>query len=189
MKTIIISLKLLLLMTILTGLIYPFFIFGIAKITFPQKSAGGFVTKDGNIRGSELIAQKFESEKYFQPRPSAVDYQTLPSGASNLGPTSLKLKQTTDSLRTAYKIKNGLPENTVVPPDAIFSSGSGLDPDISVENAMLQSRRIARARNFDNEKIQKLNELINKNTQNPLFGFIGEKRINVLLLNLEIDKL
>jgi len=189
MKTIIISLKLLVFMTILTGLIYPFLIFGIAKITFPQISAGGFVTQDGNVRGSELIAQKFESEKYFQPRPSAVDYQTLPSGASNLGPTSLKLKQTVDSLRIAYRIKNGLPENTVIPPDAIFSSGSGLDPDISVENAMLQSERVARARNFGNEKIQKLNELISKNTQNPFLGFIGEKRINVLLLNLEIDKL
>lgn len=189
MKTIIISLKLLILMTILTGLVYPFFIFGIAKIIFQQKSEGSFIIKDGKIAGSELIAQKFESEKYFQPRPSAVGYQPMPSGASNLGPTSQKLKDISDSLRKAFITRNNLPENTDVPADAIFASGSGIDPHISVENAMLQSGRIARARSFDSEKIHKLNEFINKNTENPFLGFIGEKRINVLLLNLELDKL
>ena len=176
-------------MTILTGLFYPVFIFLIAKITFPEKSAGSFLEINGNVVGSELIAQKFDSSIYFQPRPSAIDYQPMPSGASNLGPTSRQLKNISDSLRQAYIKKNILPENTNVPSDAIFSSGSGIDPHISLENAMLQINRISQARNFDSIKNQKLKEIIDKLTEPPQLGILGEKRINVLTLNLELDKL
>jgi K+-transporting ATPase ATPase C chain len=189
MKLIIESLKLLLFMTILLGIVYPVFIFGVGKIIFPGKSTGSFVEINGDIVGSELFAQKFDSSIYFQPRPSVIDYQPMPSGASNLGPTSQKLKDISDSLRKAFITRNNLPENTIVPPDAIFASGSGIDPHISFENTVLQSNRISKARNFDTEKIQKLKELIDKNTENPFLGFIGEKRINVLLLNIELDKL
>jgi potassium-transporting ATPase KdpC subunit len=189
MKITIISIKFLLLMSLLTGFIYPLFIFGIAEISFPGKSSGSFIEANGNIVGSGLIAQKFDSPIYFQPRPSSIDYQPMPSGASNYGPTSQRLKDISDSLRKAYIKKNLLPENTAVPPDAIFSSGSGIDPQISPENAMLQVNRIVKERNFDLNRKKQLLDLINKLTENPQFGFLGEPRINVLVLNLELDKL
>ena len=176
-------------MTLLTGLIYPLFIFGIAKIAFPDKSAGSFIEIKGNIIGSNLIAQKFDSSIYFQPRPSSIDYQPMPSGASNYGPTSQMLKNISDSLRKAYVKKNMLPDNTNVPLDAIFSSGSGIDPHISPENANLQAGRIIIERKFDFNKKKQLLDLIYKLTENPQFGFLGEPRINVLVLNIELDKL
>ncbi|HEY5123103.1 MAG TPA: potassium-transporting ATPase subunit KdpC [Ignavibacteria bacterium] len=189
MKTIITALKLLLFMTLLTGIIYPLFIYLIAKTVFPQKSEGSFVKVNEKIIGSELFGQKFTANKYFQSRPSAVDYQPMPSGGSNLAPTSQTLKNTVDSLRKAYIIFNELPENTDVPPDAVFASGSGIDPHISPVNALLQSDRVSKERNFDINKKKQLIELINKLTEKPQFGFLGEPRINVLNLNLELDKL
>jgi len=188
-KIIITSIKFLLLMTIVTGIIYPFFIFGIAKIFFPVKSNGSLIEVNQIIIGSELIAQKFDSSTYFQSRPSAIDYQPMPSGASNFGPTSRKLKDISDSLRKAYLKKNMLSENTKIPSDAIFSSGSGIDPHISPMNAFLQSGRISNERNYDTNKKKQLTELINRLTEKPQFGFLGEPRINVLKLNLELDKL
>ena len=189
MKTIIISLKLLVFMTILTGIIYPVFVYLIAKTVFPQKSEGSFVKVNEKIIGSELIGQKFESIKYFQSRPSAIDYQPMPSGGSNLAPTSQNLKSKIDSLKNAYVVFNELPENTSVPPDAVFSSASGIDPHISPANALLQSGRISKVRNFDANKKKQMIELINSLTEKPQFGFLGESRINVLKLNLELDKL
>jgi potassium-transporting ATPase KdpC subunit len=189
MKIIIVSIKFLLLMTLLTGIVYPIFIFGIAKIVFPGKSSGSFIELNGNIIGSELIAQKFESAVYFQSRPSAIDYQPMPSGASNFGPTSRKLKDISDSLKKSYIKKNNLPENINVPTDAVFTSGSGIDPHISPENAMLQIDRIANERGFNENKKKELKNLIKKLGENPQFGFLGESRINVLVLNLELDKL
>jgi potassium-transporting ATPase KdpC subunit len=176
-------------MTVLTGIVYPIFIFGIGKIAFPEKSSGSFIEVNGNIIGSKLIAQKFDSSIYFQSRPSAIGYQPMPSGASNLGPTSNKLKENSDSLKNAFIIKNLLPENTNVPTDAVFSSGSGIDPHISPVNALLQSERISKERNFDANKKKQLTELINKLTEKPQFGFLGETRINVLFLNIQLDKL
>lgn len=189
MKTLIISLKLLLFMTLLTGIVYPMFIYLIAQTIFPEKSTGSLVKVNEQVIGSELIGQKFESKRYFQSRPSAVDYQPLPSGGSNLAPTSQTLKSRIDSLRLAYIILNGLPTNTEVPPDAVFSSGSGIDPHISPQNAMLQVNRIVKERDFDTIKHDKLVELIKKNTEEPQFGILGEERINVLILNVELDKL
>jgi len=189
MKTLIISLKLIVFMTLLTGIIYPLFIYLIAKTIFPQKSEGSFVKINEKIIGSELIGQKFDSKKYFHSRPSAVDYEPMPSGGSNLSPTSKILKKKVDSLRISYIVYNELPDNTDVPTDAVFSSASGIDPHISFKNALLQSDRISKERNFDaNKKIQ-LIELINRLTNKPQFGFLGEQRINVLCLNLELDKL
>jgi potassium-transporting ATPase KdpC subunit len=189
MKTIITTIKVLLVMTVLTGIIYPLVIFGAGNLFFHSKANGSLIAVNGNTAGSELIAQKFESEKYFQPRPSAVDYQTLPSGASNLGPTSSKLKAISDSLRLAYILKNNLNMNARVPYDAVYSSGSGLDPHISYENAVLQIERISKARNFSDEKKLQLRNLIDRTLENPQFGFLGEPRINVLNLNIELDKL
>ncbi len=189
MKIIITSLKLLLLMIILTGVFYPFLIFGIAKLIFPDKSQGSFIEINGRKIGSELIAQKFENPRYFHPRPSAIDFEPLPSGGSNLGPSSKKLKEISDSLKNSYIIRNSLNNNTEIPADAIFSSSSGIDPHISRENAFLQEKRISEERGFNEEKRNELKELINKLTENPLFGILGESRINVLILNLELDKL
>lgn len=189
MKLIIISIKFLLIMTVLTGIVYPILIFGIGKIAFPEKSSGSFIVVNGKIIGSKLIAQSFDSSIYFQPRPSAIGYQPMPSAASNLGPTSQKLKEISDSLKKAYIKRNLLPDNTNVPPDAIFSSGSGIDPHISPINALLQSERISKERNFDSNKKKQLTELINKLTEKPQFGFLGESRINVLRLNIELDEL
>jgi len=189
MKTLIISLKLLVFMTLLTGIVYPVFIYLVAKTIFPQKSEGSFVKVNEKIIGSELVGQKFTSKKYFQSRPSAVDFQPMPSGGSNLAPTSQTLKNTVDSLRRAYIVFNELSENTDVPPDAVFSSASGIDPHISPVNALLQSDRVSKERNFNLNKKKELLELIKRLTENPQYGFLGEERINVLYLNLELDKL
>lgn len=189
MKTLIISLKLLVFMTLLLGIVYPMFIYLITQIIFPVKSNGSLVKANEKVIGSELFGQKFESKKYFQSRPSAVDYQPKPSGGSNLAPTSKTLKVRIDSLRQAYIVCNELPENTEVPSDAIFSSGSGIDPHICPQNAMLQINRIVKERCFDSIKQHKLIDLIKKNTEEPQFGIFGEERINVLILNVELDKL
>jgi potassium-transporting ATPase KdpC subunit len=189
MKTIITSIKLLLLMTLLTGIIYPVFIYVIAKIAFPYKAGGELIESNGKIIGSELFGQKFISKKYFQTRPSVVDYQPMPSSGSNLAPTNQSLKLKTDSIRLAYILFNELPENTNIPPDAIFSSASGIDPHISFDNAALQINRIAKERNYDEKKKNQLIELVKNHTEKPQFGLFGNERINVLILNLEIDKL
>lgn len=189
MKTIIISIKLLLFMTILTGIIYPLFIWGISRVAFPVKADGSLIKLNDRITGSELIGQKFTSRKYFHSRPSAIDYEPMPSGGSNLAPTSKRLKNVVDSIRAEYSKINELPENTDIPPDAVFSSASGIDPHIGVQNAMLQVNRISNERKFDAIKHDKLIELIKKNTEEPQYGVFGGERINVLILNLELDKL
>ena len=176
-------------MTLITGLLYPVFVFGIAKIFFPYKSGGSFIEINGNKIGSELIAQKFDSSIYFHPRPSATDYLLMPSGASNLAPTSKKLQDISDSLKKVYTKINLLLDNTYIPSDAIFSSGSGIDPEISPENALLQVERISKSRDFNIEKKKKLYELVQNISKYQQFNMLGEPRINVLILNLELDKL
>jgi potassium-transporting ATPase KdpC subunit len=189
-KNLIISLKLLLFLTIITGVIYPLAITLISNLIFPSKSEGSMIkTSDGKIIGSELIGQGFDSAIYFMPRPSAISYNPMPSGASNWGPTSDTLKKTVDARRTDYIKINMLSEGTHVPEDAIFASASGVDPHISVENALIQSKRVAIIRKFDKSRSDKLMELINRLIEKPQFGILGEARINVLLLNIELDKL
>lgn len=189
MKTFIISIKAIIFFTILTGIIYPLLILGIGKIFFSSQISGSLITKDAKIVGSELIGQKFDSAIYFHSRPSFVNYEPMPSSGSNLGPISLALKQRADSLRKSFIEYNGLSANTEVPPDAIFSSASGIDPHISYENAILQIDRIVKAREFNSDKKNKITELVNKNTEYPQFGFLGEAVINVVKLNIELDKL
>ena len=189
MKTFIISIKAIIIFTLITGIIYPLLIYGIGKIIFPKQSNGSLMMKDGKVIGSELIGQSFDSTIYFHSRPSVINYQPSPSSGSNLGPTSSLLKQKVDSLRLAYIEYNGLAKTTDVPPDAIFASGSGIDPHISLENANLQTYRVAKARGFNSEKRNKLIELVKENTEQPQLGFLGEVRINVVKLNVELDKL
>jgi len=188
-KQILITLKYFLAITILTGIIYPLLISAIAITIFPAKAGGSLVEKEGKIIGSELIGQKFESDKYFWPRPSAVDYNPMPSGGSNLGPTSAALKKFYDDKKKNFIEKNMISDTSSVPNEMLFASGSGVDPHISPESAMLQVERVSKARNFDPSKKEKLYRLIDSLTEKPQFGFLGNSVINVLLLNLELDKI
>ena len=151
-KIILTSFTSLILFTIITGVIYPLLITGISKIFFSFQADGSLIKSGDNVIGSELIAQKFESAKYFHSRPSAIDYTPMPSGATNFGPTSDTLKRLTELRRKEYADSNFVPPGTYIPDDAVFSSGSGVDPEISVENAKLQINRIIKARNFDKNK-------------------------------------
>jgi K+-transporting ATPase ATPase C chain len=185
----IIAVKFLLVMTTLTGIIYPVFITGIAQLIFPHKANGSLIAKNGKIIGSELIGQKFDSSIYFWSRPSAVDYNPIPSGASNFGPISGKLKKLVHYNRIAFAAANGIVDTITVPPEMLYASASGLDPHISTGAAIMQIDRVARSRNFNNDQEQKLVQLIKMLTEPPQFRCLGEKRINILLLNLKLDEI
>lgn len=189
MKTIMISIRLLTAMTIVTGIIYPFLVLVLGSTFFPYKASGSLIEFNGNIRGSELIAQNFDSIAYFTSRPSASNYNPLPSTGSNLGPTSRRLKNNIDSIKKSYTSFNKLVGNIQIPADALFSSGSGLDPHISLENALLQIQRISDARRFNEAKREQLIKLTYDFLETPSAGFLGEPVINVLKLNIELDKL
>jgi len=189
MKTIVIALKIFLFFTILTGIIYPLLVTGIAQITFPSKANGSMIVKDNKVVGSELIGQQSDSIIYFASRPSAVSYNPLPSGGSNYGLTNIKLKKSVDSLRKHFIAFNQLDSNTVVPSEMLFASASGLDPHISPKAALLQVERIAKARHFNDGQKQKLIQCVKDHTEDPQLFILGEKRVNVFLLNLETDKI
>jgi potassium-transporting ATPase KdpC subunit len=185
----IIAIKFLLIMTILTGIIYPFLMTGLAQLIFPARANGSLVMKDGRIAGSELIGQKFDSIIYFWPRPSAINYNPIPSGASNLGPTSDKLKKQVEERRRLFVLNNLIADTTVIPKEMLFASASGLDPHISPESALLQLNRIIGGRNLDEVQIQKVKQLIKNKTQGPQYFLFGEPRINVFDLNLALDSI
>lgn len=185
----IIAIRFLLVMTILTGIIYPFFMTGVAQLTFPAKANGSLITKDGKIAGSRLIGQKFDSSIYFWSRPSAIDYNPIPSGASNFGPTSKKLKEQVKERRRLFAAVNYIADTSAIPKEMLFASASGLDPDISPEAALLQLKRVAMARNLNETKKQKVEQLIKNKTQGPQFFLFGEPRINVFELNLALDSI
>jgi K+-transporting ATPase ATPase C chain len=190
MKTkLIIALKYLLVMTILTGIIYPLFMTGVAQLSYPSKANGSLIMRDGKIIGSELIGQNFDSTVYFWSRPSAIGYNPIPSGASNYGPTSDTLKKQVNARRILFASKNSITDITVIPKEMVFASGSGLDPHISPEAAMLQLARVSTARKLDETKKQEVQKLINNMTEEPQFSLFGEKRINVFKLNLALDNL
>jgi potassium-transporting ATPase KdpC subunit len=186
---IIIALKFLVVMIILTGIIYPFFMTGVAQITFPAKANGSLILKDGKIIGSELIGQKFDSSIYFWPRPSAIDYNPIPSCGSNFGPTSEKLKKLVTDRRILFASKNSISDRMSIPKEMIFASASGLDPHISPKGALMQVDRIVKARNFNADKKHRLINCIRNLTEAPQLLCLGEERINVLVLNLELNKL
>lgn len=167
----------LILFSVLTGAVYPLAVTGIVQILFPSQAGGSLITRDGVTVGSALIGQNFTSDRYFWPRPSATGYDAAASSGSNLGPTSRVLME---RIRTEIARRGGQP----VPADAVTTSGSGLDPDISPENALLQVARVATARHLDPAQIT---ALIRAGTQHPALGFIGQPRVNVLRLNLALD--
>jgi len=190
MKTqMIIALKFLLIMTILTGVFYPLLMTGLAQLSYPSRANGSLIMKDGRIIGSELIGQKFDSSIYFWSRPSAIGYNPIPSGASNYGPTSDTLKKQVTARRILFAKMNSIPDTTAIPKEMIFASGSGLDPHISPEAALLQLERVATARNLDGTKKQQMQQLIKNMTEKPQFSLFGEPRINVFELNLALDNI
>ena len=167
---------------------YPLAVWVLAQGLFPHEAGGSMVQRGGAIVGSELIAQNFSSPSYFHPRPSAAGeagYDGASSGGTNLGPLSRKLAESVKMRVDAYRAENGLPPGLPVPADAVTASGSGLDPHISVENALLQAPRVAHHRGVDRPAVDRL---IQANTEGRALGILGEPRVNVLKLNLALDR-
>jgi len=173
------------LFTLLTGVAYPFAMTGIAQALFPRLASGSMIPKGDGYVGSELIGQANASERYFHPRPSAAGagYDAAASSGSNLGPTSAKLMERIKADSDAVKTANGVSQ---LPADAVTASGSGLDPDISPAYALMQVSRVAEVRNLPEDALR---QLVEEHIERPVLGFIGEPRVNVLLLNLALDKL
>src|SRR5579872_5941775 len=185
-------------MTLITGLAYPLAMTGLAGVLFPHQAGGSLITgKDGTVIGSELIGQNFTSEKYFHGRPSATTapdpkdasktiaapYNAANSGASNLGPSNKALvDRVKGDIATLQKENPG----KAVPIDLVTTSGSGLDPDISPEAALFQVPRVAKARNLPEDRLR---QLVEDKTEGRWFGILGEPRVNVLQLNLAVDRL
>jgi len=189
MKTLFTALRIFAFFTVLTGIVYPLFVTGIAQLAFPSKANGSMIIWGNKAIGSKLIGQQFDSAKYFSSRPSAVSYNTLPSGGSNYGLTNIKLKELVSERKYQFIAFNQLDSLTEIPSEMLFSSASGLDPHISPMAAQLQVRRIVNARNFSSKQSTQLEKLIKQHTEAPMFLCLGEKRINVLLLNFETDKI
>jgi K+-transporting ATPase ATPase C chain len=188
-KTMFIAFRLVLFFTVVAGVIYPLFITGISLLFFTEKAQGSLVITDGVVMGSKLIGQQFDSISYFHSRPSALNYQAMPSGASNLSWTDQRLKEMVAKRKEDFLSNNMLPDTTAVPPEMLFASASGLDPHISPRSAYLQVERIARSRKFNEEQKHRLNLTLAKMTEKPQYSLFGEERINVFLLNLELDKI
>ncbi len=198
--------------TLLVGVAYPLVVTGISQVVFDDKADGSLVERDGEVVGSKLLGQTFASEEYFHGRPSSAgggasgseidvlddegnptgetvlpsadDLSTGASGASNLGPTNEDLLATIQERIDAYRDENGLTSDTLVPVDAVTGSGSGVDPHISVANARLQAERVADARGLG---VDEVNDLVDDHTSGRSLGFLGEKGVNVLELNLALD--
>jgi len=188
-KNILRSFSLLIIFTIILGFLYPLLITGISKIIFPFRSSGSLIKYEGKIVGSELIGQNFKGEQYFHPRPSAAGkdgYDPLSSGGSNYAPTNEDFISAVKERLSNLRKENKLEDYIKIPSDAVTSSGSGLDPDISVDNALLQADRIAKKRNIP---VFEINDLIRQNTEKRILGFLGEPKVNVLKLNLLLDNL
>ena len=179
------SVRLFLWLTLLTGLIYPLLV---TALSFGERAKGSFVYKDSKAVGSTLIAQKFSGNTYFWPRPSATKFNPLPSGGSNLSPTSALLKKQVEERTEALLKAHPDAKREDIPADLLFASGSGLDPHISKEAALFQMKRVIKARNWNFPEADKLVlQLIEKAEEGPLFGFLGKSYVNVLKLNLKLD--
>jgi len=188
-KNILRSFLLLVIFTIILGFLYPLLITGISKIIFHYRSSGSLIKYEGKIVGSELIGQNFKGEQYFHPRPSAAGkdgYDPLSSGGSNYAPANEDFISAVKERISNLRKENNLEDYIKIPSDAVTSSGSGLDPDISVDNALLQADRIAKKRNIP---VSEINDLIRQNTEKRILGFLGEPKVNVLKLNLLLDNL
>jgi K+-transporting ATPase ATPase C chain len=176
--------------TVITGMLYPLVMTVFLQLVFPYQAGGSLITRNGKVVGSELLAQGFQTDKYFWPRPSACSYGTGTggfgaSGASNLGPTSAQLQKNVDSNLAALRTANKTAADAPVPADLVFASASGLDPDISPEAARFQIARVATARNLSADQVT---ALVEKFIKPPQWGVFGQARVNVLDLNLALDE-
>jgi K+-transporting ATPase ATPase C chain len=188
-KQAVIGLVMLIMFTVLGGLVYPLVITGLAQLFFPHQANGSLISQNGKIVGSELIGQNFTSPRYFHGRPSAAGqngYDASNSSGSNLGPTSKVLMTQIATFAAQVRKENGLPPDAPVPADLVTMSASGLDPDISPDSAFLQVARVAKARSLPEGPVQ---ALVAAHVAGREWGFLGEPRVNVLELNLALDKL
>ena len=180
------ALRMLVVLSVLTGVIYPYLVTGIAQLAFPRAANGSLIQADGKALGSNLIGQAFDDPKYFWSRPSATSpqpYNAAASSGSNQGPRNPALA---DAVKDRIKaLRDADPDNKApVPVDLVTASGSGLDPDISVASALYQAHRVAKARGMPEDKIR---ALVDASTRGRVFGILGEPRVNVLELNIALD--
>ena len=207
------ALRAVIVLTVLVGVAYPLVVTGVSQVVFGDKADGSLIERDGDVVGSELLGQTFVSDEFFHGRPSSAgggasgseidvlddegnptgetvlasadDLSASASGASNLGPTNRDLLATVQERIDAYRDDNGLPSDTLVPVDAVTGSASGVDPHISVDNARLQTERVADARGLG---VDEVNDLVDDHTSGRSLEFLGEEGVNVLELNLALDE-
>jgi len=182
-----ISFRLLLALTVMTGLIYPASVTALAQLFFKQNADGALIVRNGRVVGSALIAQRFQRPEYFHPRPSAAGaegYDASLSGGSNLGPTNRRLADRVSTAVELFRRENPGYQGPI-PSDLLTASASGLDPDLSPASTLAQAARVARARGVSQDKAE---TLVNRFVEGRDLGFIGEPRVNVLLLNLALDR-
>jgi len=175
-----------LLLCAITGLVYPGMVTGLAQLLFPRQANGSLIRLNGNVVGSELIGQSFSAPFYFHSRPSAAGsgYDATASGGTNKGPTDRKLADTLIAQAVDSLVSNDGAKKGQIPSDLVTSSASGLDPHISPASAALQVARVARERSADPQAVQ---ALVDRHTEGRQFGFLGDPRVNVLLLNIALD--
>lgn len=178
------ALRMLVVLTIVTGVIYPLAVTGIAQLTMRSRADGSLVSAEGREVGSSLIGQAFNGDQWFQGRPDAYDPTT--SGASNLGPSNPDLAAAAKHAAATVRAQNGLSDQTPLPVDAVTTSASGLDPDISPAYAQLQAARVARVRGL---ALAQVRSLIDRHTTGRSLGFLGEPTVNVLELNVALERL
>ncbi|MGD0114387.1 MAG: potassium-transporting ATPase subunit KdpC [Dehalococcoidia bacterium] len=186
-KSALIAIKLSVVTLVILGLLYPLAMTGLAQIAFHDKANGSLIEQNGQVVGSKYIGQQFAGPQYFHPRPSAAGdgYDPLSSGASNLGPTSATLIERIQTDVANVRAENPGLQIGKIPVDMVTASGSGLDPDITPANAAAQASRVATARNMNVDEVMRL---VQENTAGRDLGFLGEKRVNVLELNLALDR-
>ena len=178
-------LRAILVMTILCGLIYPLAMTGLCQALFPYQANGSIIEHDGKVIGSAIIGQEFKDDKYFSGRPSANEYNAADSAGTNYGAINKELKKQVEERAAAVRAKYGLLPTEKVPSDMVTNDAAGFDPHLSPEAIRMQVDRVAQARNMDKSVVLKL---VEQNIEYPSFGFIGEARVNVLKLNLALDK-
>lgn len=181
--------RLLFVMTILTGVIYPVTMTLLSLAIFPYQAKGSMIEKDGRVIGSDLIGQGFTSDRYFHSRPSGIGYNPAPSCGTNWGPTDKRMADSVKVRRERFILQNNLSEEKETPVEMLFASGSGVDPHISPDAALMQVDRIAAVRGFRMQEKSILRSLVEKHVEQAQFGIFGNPRVNVLKLNIALDAL